>query len=165
MAIRALATADTPQINPKGNSSDPDSFVFSNGRNTATCAADAAAKPVISVLLEGSEKLFWLAASCNTTRHCNIYDTAPQRDTSLQYDTALRLQRSYVLSDGYNFAWKMLHKNIAGKFIKQRHAILLMLRSEACTIRSVTQCQRNLHKACVRMLCTAMSQSSALHSL
>lgn len=69
MAIRALATADTPQINPTGNSSDPDSFVFSNGRKTATCAADAVANPVISVLLEGSEKLFWLAASCNIAQH------------------------------------------------------------------------------------------------
>ena len=69
IAIRALATAATPQIKPTGNNSDPDSLVFSSGKKTATCAADAAAKPVISVLLEGSEKLFWLAASCNMTQH------------------------------------------------------------------------------------------------
>ena len=68
MAIRVLVTAHTPQIKPTGNSSDPDSFVFSNGRKTATCAADAAAKPVINFLLEGSEKLFWLAASCSMTQ-------------------------------------------------------------------------------------------------
>lgn len=36
IAIRALATADTPQMNPTGNNNGPDCFEFSNGKNTAT---------------------------------------------------------------------------------------------------------------------------------
>ena len=58
IAIRALATADTPQMKPTGNSRVPDCLVLSSGRKTATCAADAAANPVINVLFDGSEKLF-----------------------------------------------------------------------------------------------------------
>lgn len=58
IAIKPLATADTPQINPTGNKRGPDWLVPNRGRSTATCAADAAAKPLISVLFEGSEKLF-----------------------------------------------------------------------------------------------------------
>ncbi len=58
IAIKPLATADTPQIKPTGNKRGPDWLVPSRGKNTATCAAEAAAKPVISVLFEGSEKLF-----------------------------------------------------------------------------------------------------------
>ena len=68
MAMRALATAETPQTKPKGNSKGPALGVFSRGSRTATWAAEAAASPVIRALLEGSEKLFWLAASCRQTR-------------------------------------------------------------------------------------------------
>ena len=64
IAISALATADTPQTNPTGKSRGPDWGVLSRGRKTATWAADARASPVIRVRFEGSEKLFWLAASC-----------------------------------------------------------------------------------------------------
>lgn len=70
IAISPLATADTPQINPTGNNNGPDSLVPSKGKKIATCAADAAAKPVINALFEGSEKLFWTAASCTMTGSC-----------------------------------------------------------------------------------------------
>ena len=58
IAIRPLATADTPQINPTGNKRGPDWLVPNKSKNTATCAAEAVAKAVISVLFDGSEKLF-----------------------------------------------------------------------------------------------------------
>jgi len=58
IAIKPLATADTPQIKPTGNKRGPDWLVPNRGKNTATCAAEAAAKPVINVLFEGFEKLF-----------------------------------------------------------------------------------------------------------
>lgn len=65
IAISVLATADTPHTKPTGNNKGPDLSVPSRGRKTATCAAEAIAKPAMSVLLFGREKLFSFAASCN----------------------------------------------------------------------------------------------------
>ena len=64
MAMRVLATADTPHTKPTGNRKGPDWSVFSRGKKIATCAADRMARPAISVLLLGFEKLFSFAASC-----------------------------------------------------------------------------------------------------
>ena len=67
IAISVLATAETPHTNPTGNRSGPDWSVPSSGKKTATCAAEAMARPAIKVLLLGREKLFSFAASCVCT--------------------------------------------------------------------------------------------------
>lgn len=64
MAIRELATPDSPHKKPTGKSREPDLSVFSNGRKIATCSKEAMARPAIKVRLFGREKLFSLAASC-----------------------------------------------------------------------------------------------------